>query len=190
MRTRAARAAVSAALLPLVAVASGCGSEPSHGGIAVKTVTVTPTVTVTGQPSASSSTSALGTPPESPVKGRKYDFGTVARLASSGGYDIVVLDRWTDPSVSDGKLAREGVPIRGYQGMPFTNQNTKTVFRIPAAQDAVVLLHHCTAKDDPWQTRSGSVADLGSLPDEDKILLLSLDADGLMVRAENLPRCP
>lgn len=191
MTTRAARAAVSATLLPLVAAASGCGGGGSHGGIAVETVTVTPTVTVTGRtPASSSSSSPLGPPPRSPVKGRSFDFGTVTRLDSSRGYDIVVLDRWTDPSTSDSALARHGLPIRSYQGMPFTNQNTRTVFRIPVAEVAVVLLHHCTAKDDPWQTRSGTVHDLGSLPDEDKILLLTLDAGGLMVRAENLPRCP
>jgi hypothetical protein len=190
MRTRAARAGVTAALLPLVAASTACGGEPSRGGVAVQTVTITPTVTVTGKAPSSSSSSALGAPPKSPVKGRKYDFGTVTGLDSSKGYDIVVLDRWTDPSTSDATIARQGLQVREYQGMPFTNQNTRTVFRIPVAEDAVVLLHHCTAKDDPWQTRSGSVHDLGSLTDEDKILLLTLDADGLMVRAENLPRCP
>ena len=131
-----------------------------------------------------------GTPPKSQVKGRRYDFGTVTKLVKSGGYDVVVLDRWTVPTVSDSRLAREGLPIRSYQGTPFTNQNTKAVWRIPARPAALVLLHHCTAADAPWQTRSGTVADLGSLPEEDKLVLLTLDSAGWMVRAENLPRCP
>jgi GAF domain-containing protein len=184
-----ARAVVAACLLGALGALSACGGDAS-GGVAVTTVTITPTVTVTGPAQPATRSPSLGTPPKSQVKGRRYDFGTVTKLVKSGGYDVVVLDRWTVPTVRDSRLAREGLPIRSYQGMPFTNQNTKAVWRIPARPAAVVLLHHCTATDDPWQTRSGTVADLGSLPDEDKLVLLTLDNAGWMVRAENLPRCP
>lgn len=168
--------------------ACGGGASTAGGGAGgagtVTTITVTPTVTVT------ESETTWGTPPTSQVKGRRFDFGTVTGVTSSAGYQVVVLDRWTNPAVRDSRLARVGMPVGPYQGSPFENQNTRRVFRIPVRPAAVVTLHHCTAEGEPLQTRPGSVAELASLPSADRVLLLTLDRFGWMVRAENLPRCP
>lgn len=169
---------------------SACGDSGNSSGGAV-TVTVTPTVTASAEPSASEPiTPTTPDAPKSDVVGRAYDFGTVARLDSVAGTDVISLDRWTFKGLTDARLARDGVPLAPFKGTPYTNQNDRLTYDIPVAENARVLYHHCTAADEPQQTRSASMKELADLGDREKLVLVRLDDQGRAVAVDNLPGCP
>jgi hypothetical protein len=167
---------------------SSCGGGSGQSGSPV-TVTVTPTVTASGKQAAKSKKSepAKAT---SDVVGRTYDFGTITDLKDVGGTPVLVLDRWTWKGLDDAKLARDGVPLSPFKGKPYTNQNSRLVYRIPVTGDARVLYHHCVKADEPQQTRSATVKEMTGLSDGENLVLVRLDDQGRAVAVDNLPGCP
>jgi hypothetical protein len=182
-----ARLRVGTALLGtlLAGTLSACGGGSPSG--ADVTVTVTPTVT---------STSAAKPKPQparatSDVKGRAFDFGVVTKVGKVGGTTVVELDRWTWKGLDDRKLAREGVPTAPFKGaVPYENQNARLTYSIPVADGARILQHHCTAMDQPLQTKSVDAEALAGLADRENTVLVQLDDQGRLVAADNIPGCP
>jgi hypothetical protein len=184
---RGLRACARAVLLLAVAAGlSACAGDRRPADPGAVTVTLTPTVTATPP----KKTPTAPSPPASDVRGRAYDFGTIEALRSERGRDVVVLDRWTYRGLDDAKLARSGVPLTAFTGMPYFNQNTRLTFRIPVAADARILYHHCAAADQPLQTRSATLKELAGLKPKENLVLVRLDERGHLVAADNLPGCP
>ena len=104
---------------------------------------------------------------------------------------VLVLDRWTDPKVDDAVLAQKGLEVRTYDAKknPFKNVNTKVTFRIPVRDNTTFLLHHCISKDEPLQSKSVTAGELADAPAEDKLVLLTIDADGYTTGGETLAGC-
>jgi len=174
---------------------AGCGGGSSTASGTPVTVTVTPTVTSTPPPaktqaaSSSSSTTPRGEV-KSDVKGRGYDLGTATRVRTTKGVDVVTLDRFTWKGLDDARLATGGVPLGGFTGTPYTNQNTRLTYDIPLAENARVLYHHCVKAGEPLQTKSFDVKDLTGLASRENVLLVKLDEDGQAIAIDNLPGCP
>ena len=178
--------------LALVAGAglSACGAD------APREVVVTVTGTPSGAASAASptpSSTAAGRvrAPTSDVKGRAYDFGLVTGAKREGDVDVLVLDRWTDPKVEDAVVEKQGLPVTSWQvgSNRYVNQNAKKTFDIPVREGASFLLHHCVAAGDPLQTRSVGAAELADAPDDDRLLLVSVDGDGWATGGETFAGC-
>lgn len=185
---------VCAALGLLAALGlSGCGDASGGASQAAVTVTVRPTVTASAttqdSSSSSSSTTARSDLP-SDVTGRAYDFGTVTRVRTVQGVEVLTLDRWTWKGLDDKALAAKGVPLRPFKGTPYENQNAELTYDIPLAESARLLHHHCVAADQPLQTKSVPAAYFATLPDRENLVLVKLDAKGRLVAADNLPGCP
>jgi hypothetical protein len=183
------RHALAAASLAVAGIAlSGCGDAGSPSGPDV-TVTVTPTVTA--KPKAASSEPAAPQPPKSDDVGRTYDFGTVVKAAKVGSVAVLELDRWTWKGVDDGKLAKQGVPVKPWKGKaPYENQNAKLTYTLPVSPDARILYHHCIAADQPLQTKSVAPDELARLGNGENTVLVKLDDSGVVVAADNIPGCP
>ena len=90
---------------------------------------------------------------------------------------MLVLDRWTDPSVDDAVLAKQGLPVNSWQvgSDRYVNQNDKKTFDIPVREGTTFLLHHCVTAGEPLQTRSVSANELADAPETDRLLLVTLD---------------
>lgn len=168
---------------------SACGGGSGQSGSPV-TVTVTPTVTASPQQSGSKDKKSEPAKATSDVVGRQYDFGTITDLKDVGGTPVLVLDRWTWKGLDDAKLARDGVPLSPFKGKPYTNQNSKLVYRIPVTGDARVLYHHCVKEGEPQQTRSATVKEMTGLKKGEDLVLVRLDDQGRAVAVDNLPGCP
>jgi hypothetical protein len=190
MKTQQTAAALGAAAALVLA---GCGGEePTGAGGPAVTITVTPTVTATSTPAATSESSSATTERPvlpSDVKGRGYDFGTITRLDTVKGVEVVTLDRWTYKGIDDQKLATSGVPLKAFKGKPYTNQNAKLTYDIPLAEGARILYHHCVAAGEPLQTRSASMKELAGLGDKENLVLVKLDDKGHATAVDNLPGC-
>lgn len=190
MKPQQTAAALSAAAaLALCA----CGdAEPTAAEDAPVTVTVTPTVTAKSTPKANpGSSSATTQRPVLPsdVKGRTYDFGTIAKTAKVQGVDVITLDRWTYKGIDDAKLAKSGVPLGAFTGRPFSNQNAKLTYSIPLAENARLLYHHCAAAGQPLQTRSATLPEMAKLGAKENLVLVRLDDKGQAAALDNLPGC-
>jgi hypothetical protein len=168
---------------------AGCGDSSEAAGAPV-TVTVTPTVTSSPKASPTKTERPEPAEPKSDVVGRAYDFGTVTDLKKVGGTEVLVLDRWTWKGLDDAKLARDGVPLSPFKGKPYTNQNDKLTYRVPVAEDARVLYHHCVKEGEPQQTRSAKVEEMARLAEGENLVLVRLDDKGRAVAVDNLPGCP
>ncbi len=178
--------------LALVAGAglSACGSDTPQE--VVVTVTGTPSGEATSAgPTPSSTASAKVKAPTSDVKGRAFDFGQVTGAKRAGDVDVLVLDRWTDPSVDDAVLAKRGLPVTSWQfgSDRYINQNDKKTFDIPVRDDTTFLLHHCVTSGDPMQTRSVSAAELAEAPETDRLVLVTLDKNGWATGGETFAGC-
>jgi hypothetical protein len=178
--------------LALVAGAglSACGSDTPRE--VVVTVTGTPSGAASSTaPTPSGTASTQGKAPTSDVKGRKFDFGMVTGAKRAGAVDVLVLDRWTDPKVADAVVAKQGLPVTSWVvgSDRFVNQNDKKTFDVPVREGTTFLLHHCVAPGDPLQTRSVSATELADAPDTDRLLLVTLDADGWATAGETFAGC-
>jgi hypothetical protein len=178
--------------LALVAGASlsACGSDTPRE--VVVTVTGTPSGAASSAgPTPSSTASTKVKAPTSDVEGRKFDFGQVTGAKRAGEVDVLVLDRWTDPKVDDAVVAKRGLPVTSWQvgSNRYVNQNAKKTFDIPVREDATFLLHHCVTAGDPLQTRSVGAAELADAPDNDRLLLVSIDDDGWATGGETFAGC-
>jgi hypothetical protein len=167
-------AAATLALVPLLGACAG-PSGPA---------------TPTGGPSTSQPPEPPA-PPKSAVVGRHYDFGTIRKIETVNGVQVVILDRWTVKKLADATLARDGIPVAKYRlkKSPYTNENTKVTFRIPVAQDPMVVLRHCLAWDEPLQAKSTTLAQLAKASAADSLVVVGLDDRGWLVSAQNLPGC-
>lgn len=168
---------------------SACGDTSAEAGGPV-TVTVTPTVTAPGKETPKKQEPSKPAEPKSDVVGRGYDFGTVTRLDTVGDTEVLVLDRWTWKGLDDAKLARDGVPLSPFKGRPYTNQNDKLTYKVPVAEDARVLYHHCVKEGEPQQTRTATVKEMAGLAQGENLVLVRLDDQGRAVALDNLPGCP
>ena len=178
-----------------LALAAGVGLSACGSGTPDEVV-----VTVTGTPSAAAST-AGPTPsstastkvkaPTSDVEGRSFDFGMVTGAKRTGDVDVLVLDRWTDPRVDDAVLAEQGLPVTSWEvgSDRYVNQNDKKTFDIPVREGTTFLLHHCAAPGEPLQTRSVGATELADAPDDDRLLLVTLDRDGWATGGETFAGC-
>lgn len=176
--------------LALVAGAglSACGSGTP--GEVVVTVTGTPSG-AGGSPSPTSTAPTKVKAPTTDVKGRKFDFGMVTGAKRVGDVDVLVLDRWTDPKIKDEVLAQQGLPVTSYTfgSDRYVNQNEKKTFDIPVRDGTTFLLHHCANPGDPLQTRSVTASELADAPDTDRLVLVTIDADGWATGGETLAGC-
>ena len=178
--------------LALVAATSlgACGSgTPSE---VVVTVTGTPSGAASSAgPTPSTTASTKVKAPTSDVKGRKFDFGQVTGAKRSGDVDVLVLDRWTDPSVDDAVLAKRGLAVTSWQfgSDRYINQNDKKTFDIPVREGTTFLLHHCAAAGEPLQTRSVATKELADAPEVDRLLLVTLDGSGWATGGETFAGC-
>jgi hypothetical protein len=182
------RAAPNVAAAAAALALAACGGAGDPSGAAV-TVTVTPTVA----PSTSTGPGRPAAPrtPSSDVVGRRYDFGTVAKVSTTGATTVLELDRWTWGRLDDAELAAKGVPTGAFKGKaPYTNQNSRITFTIPVVDGARVLYNHCVAFDQPLQTRSATVQELADLGNREDTVLVQLDDKGRLTSAENIPGCP
>lgn len=175
--------------VPAALALSACGGSSADAGGPV-TVTVTPTVTAPGQEAPKKQEPAQPSKPKSDVVGRGYDFGTITRLDTVGDTEVLVLDRWTWKGLDDAKLARDGVPLAPFKGRPYTNQNDKLTYKVPVAEDARVLYHHCVKEGEPQQTRTATVKEMAGLGQGENLVLVRLDDQGRAVAVDNLPGCP
>ncbi|HEV7171807.1 hypothetical protein [Pedococcus sp.] len=170
-----------------LATVAGCGGSATPPGSAV-TVTVTPTVTAKG---GGPTTSASPSAPGSDDVGRKFDYGAVVSARAVGGVTVLILDRYTWKGLDDAKLAQQGLPVKPFKGkVPYENLNTTLTYRLPVADGARILYHHCVAPDQPLQTKSVAPADLAGLHAPENTVLVTLDAQGSVTAAENIPACP
>jgi hypothetical protein len=168
----------------------GCGSGTPPQ--VVVTVTGTPSGSASSAgPTPSTTASAKVKAPTSDVKGRTFDFGQVTGAKRAGNVDVLVLDRWTDPSVDDEVLAKRGLPVTSWKfgSDRYINQNDKKTFDIPVREDTTFLLHHCVTSGDPMQTRSVSAAELAEAPETDRLVLVSLDKNGWATGGETFAGC-
>jgi hypothetical protein len=178
--------------LALVAATSlgACGSDSPPE--VVVTVTANPSGAASSAgPTPSTTASTKVKAPTSDVKGRKFDFGQVTGAKRSGDVDVLVLDRWTDPSVDDAALAKRGLPVTSWQfgSDRYINQNDKKTFDIPVREGTTFLLHHCVTAGDPMQTRTVSAAELAEAPETDRLVLVTLDKDGWATGGETFAGC-
>lgn len=172
----------------VLATLAGCGGSATPPGPAV-TVTVTPTVTAnSGKPTASPTSSV----PKSDDIGRKFDYGSVVSAKTVAGVAVLVLDRYTWKGLDDAKLAQQGLPVKPFSAkkVPYENLNTALTYRLPVADGARILYHHCVATDQPLQTKSIAATDLAGLQAPENTVLVSLDAQGRVTSAENIAACP
>jgi hypothetical protein len=181
------RAITGLCLAWAVTLLGGCGGGSSTGPDSVVTVTTTPTVTARATP-RSVATTAAGTA-KSDVVGRKFDLGTIVRVQNDGGVPVVILDRWTARGVPDSTLAASGVPIHVHSDAPYQNFNNKITYRIPVAPGAIFTYRHCVAIDQPPVVRSSTLGEFARLPDAERVVLLTIDAKGQAVKAQNDPAC-
>ena len=172
------------ALVALPATLAGCGGGDPAADV---TVTVTPTVTTSSVPKPKPKPARA----TSDVDGRAFDFGVVTKVGKVAGTTVIELDRWTWNGLDDGKLAQDGVPTAPFKGkVPYENQNAKLTYSVPVADGARILQHHCTAADQPLQTKSVDAEALAGLADRENTVLVKLDDQGRLVAADNIPGCP
>ncbi|WP_392543224.1 hypothetical protein [Oryzobacter telluris] len=185
---RPTRLATAAVVATALAALTGCGSDaPERPQDVVVTVTASPS------PSASSAAPSASAKPatiRSDVKGRRFDFGLVESRRTSGGTDVLVIDRWTDPKVDDALLAKQGLPVEPYEvrSARYLNQKKKT-FDVPVREGTSFLLNHCVALGEPPETRSVSAEELAAASSVDRLLLVELDAAGYATGGETFPGC-
>lgn len=182
------RAATALAVVLASAALAGCGGSP---GEVVVTVTGSPSPAASGSSSPSGSTGGSAPTVKSDVVGRAFDFGTVGKVMTSGSTQVLLLDRWTDPSVDDKALAKSGIAVRTYERAknPFKNVNTAVTFAIPVRPNTTFLLHHCTAPGEPLESRSVTAEELAAAPAEDKLVLLRIDRSGWTTGGETFAGC-
>lgn len=171
-----------------LATLAGCGGSATPPGSAV-TVTVTPTVTAKG---GGPTTSASPTAPRSDDIGRKFDYGAVVSAKVIGGVTVLTLDRYTWKGLDDAKLAQQGLPVKPFRAkkVPYENLNTTLTYRLPVADGARILYHHCGAADQPLQTKSVVPTYFTGLHAPENTVLVTLDPQGRVTAAENIPACP
>lgn len=176
-RTHAALAVTGAALL-----LAGCsGEEPTP--VPTVTVTAAPTAGATAEPSPSTPQA-----PESDVKGRAHDVGTIVDVVEFEGTTFLELDRWTYEDWSDEKVAAEGVPLRPLTDSPFKNQNSASTYTVPVSPDVVVALNSCRADGDAEPTVATQPGSLGDLAPSDTVWLLTY-TKGALTLADTVAPC-
>ena len=170
---------------------SGCAGGSSTGQGPVVTVTVTPTVLATGAPASATGTATTteAGAPKSDVVGRTFDLGTIVKVVQDGEVPVIIFDRWTARGVPDSKLATNGLSMTVHSDAPYTNLNSKTTFRIPVVDGAIFTYNHCVAVDQPAQQRSSTLQEFTALQDQEKVILLSIDPQGRVYKAQNDPAC-
>jgi hypothetical protein len=190
-RPTSARLSLTVPAAVAAVVLTGCGGGTSTGQRPVVTVTVTPTVTAGAVPAPAKAPTAIATTaaPKSDVVGRKFDLGTIVKVEQSGGVKVIIFDRWTAPGFADSKVAAKGLPMGVHSDVRFENQNSKTTFRIPVVAGAIFTYNHCVAVDQPAQQRSSTLQEFATLPDTEKVILLTLDPSGQVFKAQNDPAC-
>ena len=62
-------------------------------------------------------------------------------------------------------------------------------FRIPVAENPVIVLRHCLSWNEPLQAKSTTLKGLAAAGGKDKIVLVTLDERGWLTSAQNLPGC-
>jgi len=173
-----------------MAVLSGCAGSSSGQGPVV-TLTVTPTVTATGAPASATGTATTTSAgvPKSDVVGRTFDLGTIVKVVQDSGVQVIIFDRWTARGVPDSAVAANGVPMTAHSDAPYENLNSKTTFHIPVADGAIFTYNHCVTVDQPAQQRSSTLPEFTALQDQEKVILLTLDPQGRVYKAQNDPAC-
>lgn len=174
-----------------VALLTGCAGGSSTPQGSVVTVTATPTVTASVAPASGTgaTTTTKAGAPKSDVVGRKFDLGTIVKVVKDGGVPVIIFDRWTARGVADSKLAANGVLIAVHSDAPYQNLNSKTTFRIPVVAGAIFTYNHCVAIDQPAQQRSSTLEEFAGLQASEKVILLTLDPQGRLFKAQNDPAC-
>ena len=191
VRSRMPSAPLALALLASAGLAACGGADPPAE--VVVTVTATPSTAVPSPASSAPAPSATPSdpPPSSDVVGRRFDFGLVTGTKRAGDVDVLVVDRWTDPGVSDAVLAEQGLEVASWRlgSDRFVNQNDRKTFDVPVRDGVAFTLNHCVAIGEPLQTRSVGAAELADAPDADRLLLVRLDDEGWATGGDTLAGC-
>lgn len=187
------RSALAIAAALACAPLAACGDSGSQPEVVV---------TVTGTPSpAAPEASGSSTPTPSATKkadlvasdvvGRSFDFGLVTSVKTFGDTDVLVLDRWTDPKVDDDDLAKKGLTVRSYdlKKNPFKNVSSTVLFDVPVREGTAFLLNHCPGAGEPLQTESVDATALAAAPEQDRLVLLTLDDEGYATSGETFAGC-
>lgn len=174
-------ALVSSAALVTAALA-GCGADQPAPQSTV-TVTATSPTTTTGEPEGGD------------VKGRAHDVGTIVAVDGADDDLVLTLDRWTLNGVDDGTLAEDGAPVVPHSGQRFANQNAERTYRVPVAEDAVLVVNECQPPVAPGgapglSSRQADLEEFLAQPDlKDQVLLLTYSGDGELVQLDTDPAC-
>lgn len=191
MRARMPSAHLALAALACVGLASCAATDPPAEVVVTVTQQPTPAGSSSPAPSSASTTTTKAPVPTSEVEGRDFDFGLVTRTRQVGDTEVLVVDRWTDPTVPDESVARRGLEVAAWDlgSDRYVNQNTKVTFDIPVRAGTTFLLHHCVARGEPLQTRSVSATELAGAPESDRLVLVELDDHGWATGGETLAGC-
>ncbi|MGL5828048.1 MAG: hypothetical protein ACRC0L_00585 [Angustibacter sp.] len=151
-------------------------------------MTVTRTRTITPVPTSSEAS------PTSQTLGRRFDLGTIVNTRKIDDTTWVELDRWTKPGISDGELARTGVPLGAHYGSPYINLSTEKRYWAPVATDALVVWNECIAREVPGPPGLSSAplpaGDWLENPDRLEVFLLSYSNYGVITRFDSEASCP
>ena len=191
VRSRMPFAPLTFAMLSCAGLVACGGADPPAE--VVVTVTATPSTAVPSPASSAPAPSATPSDPlpSSDVEGRRFDFGLVTGTKRAGDVDVLVVDRWTDPGVSDAVLAEQGLEVAPWQlgSDRFVNQNDRKTFDVPVRDGVAFTLNHCMAFGEPLQTRSVGAEELADAPDADRLLLVRLDHEGWATGGDTLAGC-
>lgn len=183
---------MAAAAALVVGLLAGCGGSATPEEVVV---TVTASDSGSASPSPSEPDPTSPTPDatvESDDTGRSFDFGVVTAVETEGDTEVLVFDRWTDPSVDDAVLAEKGLEVTTYDlaNTPYRNVNTEVTFRIPVRAGTSFLLHHCVQAGEPVTSKSVSARELADAPASDRLVLLTIDPEtGYTTGGETLAGC-
>jgi hypothetical protein len=161
---------------------AGCGSEDPA-----------PQSTVTVPAPEPSTTSSE--PQGGDVKGRSHDVGTIVAVDGADDDLVLTLDRWTLTGVDDATLAKDGAPVVPHSGERFANQNAERTYRVPVAQDAVLVVNECQPPFTPGGTpglssRQAALDEFLAQPErKDQVVLLTYSVEGELVQLDTDPRC-
>jgi len=187
-RSSGRRASAAVCVCAAALLLGGCGAGSSSSPQPALTVTVTPTITVTAgsRPTASATSTR---PVKSDVVGRNFDLGTIVGVKRQDGVSVIILDRWTAPGVSDPTLAATGIRLPVHSDTRFENLNSNVTYQIPVAPGAVFTHAHCVDVSQPALLEPSSLENFTRLANPEKVVLLTLDPQGRVVKARNDPAC-
>lgn len=176
-----------------VALLTGCGGSGDEPQ-APNTVTVTESSSGSDEaPDEAPEAEPEGTP-ASDVTERSHDAGAIVDVTEVAGRQVLVLDRWTVIGLDDAALAADGAPVVAHADERFTNQNDRSTYDVPVADDVMVIVNECVPADDPAappgiSSSQSTLEDLLARPDLAELPLLLTYDEGHLVQVDTDAAC-